>query len=87
MTEAVSSALDYGYRVMGLNRIEAFVTVGNRRSFSFLEKAGFSLEGTLRHYERARGQFQDQWVFSLLRDEWEKRNGDGTEGHPLSPKF
>lgn len=75
MTEAVSSALDYGFREMGLDRVEAFVTVGNQRSLAFLEKAGFSLEGTLRHYEWARGQFQDQWVFSVLRNEWEsKRN-------------
>lgn len=73
MTEALSPVLDYGYREMGLNRVEAFVTVGNQRSLGFLQKAGFTLEGTLRHYEWARGQFQDQWVFSLLKDEWQRK--------------
>ena len=73
MTEALSPALDYGYREMGLNRVEAFVPVGNQRSLAFLQKAGFTLEGTLRHYEWARGQFQDQWVFSLLKDEWQRK--------------
>lgn len=71
MTEAIFPVLDYGFREMGLNRVEAFVTVGNQRSLAFLEKTGFSLEGTLRHYEWARAQFQDQWVFSVLKKEWE----------------
>jgi len=73
MTEALSPVLDYGYREMGLNRVEAFVTVGNQRSLAFLQKAGFTLEGTLRHYEWAREQFQDQWVFSLLKNEWQSK--------------
>lgn len=73
MSEAVSAALAYGFGTMGLNRVEAFVTVGNERSLGFLEKTGFSLEGTLRQYEFARERYQDQWVLSLLKDEWERR--------------
>lgn len=70
MGEAVSAALEHGFGTMELNRIEAFVTVGNRLSWGFLRKMGFTLEGTLRAYEWARGGHQDQWVFSLLREEW-----------------
>lgn len=73
MSEAVSAALAYGFGTMGLNRVEAFVTVGNERSLGFLEKIGFSLEGTLRQYEFARGRYQDQWILSLLKKEWERR--------------
>ena len=73
MSEAVSAALAYGFAKMELNRVEAFVTAGNERSLGFLEKTGFTLEGTLRGYEFARGRYQDQWVFSLLKEEWERR--------------
>ncbi len=73
MSEAVSAALGYGFGTMGLNRVEAFVTVGNERSLGFLEKIGFSLEETLRQYEFARGRYQDQWILSLLKKEWERR--------------
>ena len=71
MGEAVRAALQYGFTEMDCNRVEALVTVGNRASSGFLEKNGFTLEGTLRQYEWARGKFQDQWMFSLLRKEWE----------------
>jgi len=72
MSEAVLPILEYGFNEMGLNRVEAFVTVGNRESLSFLERKGFTFEGTLRQYERARGCFQDQWICSLLKVDWEK---------------
>ncbi len=69
MSEAVKEALRYGFGAMGLNRVEALVTVGNEASAGFLRSVGFSFEGTLRQYEFARGEFQDQWMFSLLRED------------------
>ena len=69
MSEAVFAALEYGFGTMELNRVEALVTEGNQRSRGFLEKAGFTLEGTLRQYEWARGRYQDQWMFSLLKED------------------
>ena len=69
MSEAVFAALEYGFGTMELNRVEALVTEGNQRSRGFLEKAGFRLEGTLRQYEWARGRRQNQWIFSLLKEE------------------
>ncbi|HPJ26821.1 MAG TPA: GNAT family protein [Synergistaceae bacterium] len=72
MSEAVRGALQYGFTEMDCNRVEALVTVGNKASSGFLKKNGFTLEGTLRQYEWARGKFQDQWMFSLLREEWQK---------------
>ena len=70
MSEAVRAIMDYGFTRMGLNRIEAFVSVGNRKSLSFLERNGFIFEGTLRQYELARGRYQDQWICSLLKQDW-----------------
>jgi len=69
MSEALEAALEYGFTEMECNRVEALVTLGNQGSRGILEKKGFTLEGTLRQYEWARGKFQDQWIFSLLREE------------------
>ncbi len=73
MTEAVTAILALGFGDMGFNRVEAFVTVGNIPSRSFLEHLGFSLDGTLRDYEFARERFMDQWCLSLLAREWVNR--------------
>jgi len=73
MSEAVLAVLGYGFTEMGLNRVEAFVTVGNQKSIAFLERNGFVREGTLRQYEWARGRYQDQWVCSLLKEDWDRR--------------
>jgi len=73
MSEAVLTILEYGFAEMRLNRVEAFVTVGNRKSLSFLERNGFLREGTLRQYEWARGCYQDQWICSLLKQDWDNR--------------
>ena len=73
MTEAVTAILSLGFGDMGFNRVEAFVTVGNIPSRNFLEHLGFSLDGTLRDYEFARGRFMDQWCLSLLAREWVNR--------------
>ena len=70
MSEAVRAVMDYGFTRMGLNRIEAFVSVGNRKSLFFLERNGFTFEGTLRQYELAHGRYQDQWICSLLKQDW-----------------
>jgi len=69
MKEALSAVLEYGFVNMDLNRIEAFVNDGNEKSLGLLQSLEFKTEGLLRHYEWARGKFQDQWVCSLLRSE------------------
>jgi hypothetical protein len=62
--------LGHAFTSMECNRVEALATLGNKASRGILEKTGFTLEGTLRQYEWARGKFQDQWIFSLLKEEW-----------------
>jgi ribosomal-protein-alanine N-acetyltransferase len=75
MKEAMSAILEFGFKEMDLNRVEALVTDGNERSLSLLKSLGFKVEGLLEEYEWARGKFQDQWICSLLRSrESEKPN-------------
>lgn len=70
MTEALTAILHYGFNSSKYNRIEAFVNVGNSKSTGTLEKMGFKLDGILRQYEFARGNFVDQYCYSLLKTEY-----------------
>jgi ribosomal-protein-alanine N-acetyltransferase len=69
MSEALTAIIAYGFDVLKLNRIEAFVNFGNKRSTGILEKIGFTQDGLLRNYEFARGKFVDQYCYSLLKSD------------------
>ena len=69
MTEALKAVLDYTFRECGINRVEAFVEPLNTASQGLLEKLGFTKEGTLREYERCRGELIDIIIYGLLRSD------------------
>jgi len=70
MAEAIPTILTYGFRELGLHRIEAMSSAQNTPSSSLLRKLGFTPEGTLRQRIFFRGAFQDELSFSMLADEW-----------------
>jgi ribosomal-protein-alanine N-acetyltransferase len=67
MTQALNAILTYIFRETDINRVEAFVEPPNLASQKTLEKLGFTKEGTLRSYERCRGDLIDITVYSCLR--------------------
>lgn len=69
MTEALQALVRFGFERMGLNRIEADVTVGNDASGRVLEKLGFTEEGVLRQRGFWKGRYHDLSMFSLLRED------------------
>jgi len=71
MTEALAPMLAFGFGRMGLNRVEADVTVGNVRSARVLLKLGFLEEGLLRQRGYWRDRYHDVRAFALLRDDWQ----------------
>ncbi len=71
MTEAISEALAFLFEQTAVNRVEAYVEPQNAASQKLLEKLGFTKEGTLRQYERCRGELIDICVFGLLRSDRE----------------
>jgi ribosomal-protein-alanine N-acetyltransferase len=73
-TEAVNRIIDFGFRHLDLNRIEAWTMLDNVNSMHVLEKAGFSKEGILRDYGYWHGGFHDALMYSLLRMEWNDRS-------------
>jgi ribosomal-protein-alanine N-acetyltransferase len=72
ISQAVAACLGWAFEQPEINRVHAFVMVGNVRSERVVEKARFTREGCLRAYRKCRGQPRDYWVFSILRPEWEQ---------------
>lgn len=70
MSEAVRAILRFGFRQMGLHRIEANVDPNNAISANLLRKLGFKEEGYLRERFNDNGRFVDDWYFSLLAREF-----------------
>ena len=71
MSEALSAALAFLFRESSVNRVEAFIEPPNTASQKLAQKLGFTKEGTLRQYERCRGELIDICVYGLLRSDRE----------------
>ena len=70
MTEALSMVLDFGFRRLGLNRIEAQHETDNPASGAVMRKAGMRYEGTLRQRLCNKGKFVDVALYAALRSEF-----------------
>ena len=78
MSEALSLLLDDLFQNTLLERIEARCAVENAGSQRVLEKSGFQREGRLRGYFKLRGRRIDNYLYSLLREEFlSRRAGRG----------
>ncbi len=73
MSEAIRAIIDYGFSIMGLNRIEAFIGAENMASQRLINKMNFTLEGTLREHFCKNNILEDSLVFSLLKNEYSNR--------------
>ena len=71
MTEAISLISHFSFEYLDVVRVYAMVLVCNAGSRRALEKNGFSLDGTLRNHALKRGEWRDEWFYSLLRSEWQ----------------
>ena len=62
----------WGFRTLGLERIEILVHPDNAPSQRAAEKAGFTREGILRSYTRVKEERFDMWSFSALPGELQR---------------
>lgn len=67
MTEAVAAFTRYAFETFGLVRIHASVFDRNLASARVLEKAGYLLEGRLRHAVVKHGELLDELIFATTR--------------------
>ena len=69
-SEAMRLMVDYGFRILGLHRIELGVYAFNPRAIHVYEKIGFKREGVLRDSLFFDDEFHDQIIMSILEHEW-----------------
>jgi RimJ/RimL family protein N-acetyltransferase len=72
-TEAVRELTHWAFENTNLNRLEIVASTHNTASLRVAEKAGAMREGTLRNRFFLRGVAHDAVVFSLAREDFEKR--------------
>ncbi|MUK90760.1 GNAT family N-acetyltransferase [Ornithinibacillus sp. L9] len=69
-TEAIEAILRFGFEQLKFQRIQALIEPPNIPSQKLLEKQGFTQEGLLRNYEYTSGNFDDLYMYSLLKKEF-----------------
>ncbi|HUF38048.1 MAG TPA: GNAT family protein [Anaerolineales bacterium] len=70
-TEVTQLMLDHAFGTLNLNRLQLRVNATNLRASRAYEKAGYTLEGTLREAVFDDGVYSDLHLMSVLRSEWE----------------
>jgi ribosomal-protein-serine acetyltransferase len=70
VTGAVTSMIDWAFRVRGLHRVEWRNDPANRRSRAVAKRLGMTHEGTLRSCFVLGGERHDLEVWAILADEW-----------------
>jgi len=69
-TEAVKALVTFGFEIMNLNRIEAFITPGNDASIRVLKKANFLQEGIVRERDLIKGELVDGVILAILKRDY-----------------
>lgn len=69
--EALRAVLAYGFRELGLNRVEADIDPANVASARLLERYGFRKEGYMPQRWIVRGKPADTVYYGLLRSYWD----------------
>jgi ribosomal-protein-alanine N-acetyltransferase len=69
-TEAVRALVTFGFESMGLHRIYARTGSRNTRSWRLMERIGMRREAQLRQSHKVKGEWDDEFIYAILADEW-----------------
>ncbi|EIM75358.1 acetyltransferase [Nitratireductor aquibiodomus RA22] len=72
-TEAVRMMLDIGFSEYGFHRIFARLDPLNKGSVGVVERLRFRREAHLLQNDRFNGVWGDEFIYALLKSEWEER--------------
>ncbi len=72
VSEAIKIMVDHLFLSRDIVRIQAKADPENLASWKALEKAGFKREGVLRKTFYCRGEWRDDCLYSILREEWKE---------------
>lgn len=70
-TEISKALIEYAIGVFGVNRVQAYIRIDNAASIRVCEKAGMSLEGTLREAWLIKDELLTIYLFAVLRKDIE----------------
>ena len=70
---AARLTVDFAFDALGVHRLEARAAVANGRGNGALAKIGAVKEGVLRRSFLRHGQYHDQALWSIVRDDWQLR--------------
>jgi [ribosomal protein S5]-alanine N-acetyltransferase len=73
-SETLKAIIAFCFHDLGMNRIGAEIYEFNTPSIRLFERNGFQHEGTRRQYISKNKEFKDEYLYSLLRDEWISQN-------------
>ena len=67
-TEAIKLACEYAFRQVDLHKLLAGCYINNKGSIRAFEKAGFTLEGTLKKHFLYKGEYIDSVILSKIQN-------------------
>lgn len=70
-TKVLKAVCRFGFEIMGFERIEAIAHVDNTGSNRTLQKAGFTMEGTMRKRFMLKGRAEDGNMYSITKEDWD----------------
>lgn len=73
-TDAMKVLIRFIFEQMNMNKIKLNVFSFNERAKKCYEKCGFQVEGTLRQELFRDGKYYDEYIMSVLFEEWKTRN-------------
>jgi RimJ/RimL family protein N-acetyltransferase len=68
--ETARLVCEFAFKTIGAHRLEARVQLQNGRANGALRKLGAVQEGILRRSAKRRGEYVDQVLWSVLKDDW-----------------
>lgn len=71
--EALTLLCDYMFAERNIHRIQAIVLESNQASLKMHQKCGYKIDGLMRDSVFKDGKFQNQYILSLLKDDFEMR--------------
>ena len=76
-TEAGRAVVQYGFEVIGLNRIHAAYLKRNPASGRIMQKIGMMYEGCLQQHLKRWETFEDVELYGILKRDYESQRDDG----------
>jgi len=77
-TEAAGAVISLGFDILGLHRIYARTGKTNTKSWRLMERLGMRQEAHFRKSHTVKGNWDDEFIYAILAEEWRKQSRNNT---------